>query len=274
MKRRLFCAISPQAYKLSVIKCRTFRRACDLLSREHFAAQSARLPLPVAIYTHRSLIRRKLGNVDMRLQENKAVNLSLAAPKVNGVLIKPGETFSFWRLVGKTSEAKGYREGLTISCGKASQGIGGGLCQLTNLIHWMILHTPLTIAERHHHDQLDLFPDYNRQIPFGTGTSIFYNYLDYRVKNTTDATYQLFVYLTDDYLCGELRADRTQRYRYHIKAENEFFSREAGGVYRNGEIYRLTVDPDTGNCVDKQLIQQNHARVAYDTAGLTVVDTK
>lgn len=36
-----------------------------------------------------SLIRRRLGNVDMQLQENKAINLSLATPKINHILIKP-----------------------------------------------------------------------------------------------------------------------------------------------------------------------------------------
>lgn len=67
---------------------------------------------------------------------------------------------------------------------------------------------PLQIVEHHHHDGLDLFPDFNRQIPFGTGTSIVYNYLDYRFYNPTNATYQLIVYVTDKYLCGELRADQ------------------------------------------------------------------
>ncbi|MDU6359766.1 MAG: VanW family protein [Clostridiales bacterium] len=59
-------------------------------------------------------------------------------------------------------------------------------------MHWMILHSPLTITE-HHHDNLDLFPDYGSQIPFGTGTSIHYNYLDYRFTNTTDNTFQLMI---------------------------------------------------------------------------------
>ncbi|MCV4732570.1 VanW family protein, partial [Escherichia coli] len=84
-------------------------------------------------------------------------------------------------------------EGLTIAGNEASKGIGGGLCQFTNLIHWMALHTELDIVEHHHHDRLDLFPDYGRQIPFGTGTSIMYNYLDYRLKNNTSITYQIVV---------------------------------------------------------------------------------
>ena len=52
---------------------------------------------------------------------------------------------------------------------------------------------------------LDLFPDFGRQIPFGTGTSISYNYIDYRIKNETTNTYQLRLCTDDEYLCGELR---------------------------------------------------------------------
>ena len=81
-------------------------------------------PLPVVVYAHKSLIRRTLGTVDQKLQENKAVNLSLAAPRVNGVLIRPGETFSFWRMVGPCTARRGYLPGLTISKGETACGRG------------------------------------------------------------------------------------------------------------------------------------------------------
>lgn len=272
MKRKLFCEISSGTYRISVIKCRLLRFIKDLLRFNKFAEQKSDELLPVIIYKHNSLIRRKLGNVDMQLQENKAVNLSLAAPRVNKVIIEPGQIFSFWRLVGDLSFQKGYREGLTISLGKPSKGIGGGMCQFTNLIHWMILHTCMTVVEHHHHEQIDLFPDYNRQIPFGTGTSILYNYLDYRFKNTTDITYQLITYTTDEYLCGEIRADKRQELSYHIKCKNEFFSKEKDGVYRNGEVYRQVIDRKTGEHIREELLRRNHAKVAYDTDGINTVD--
>ncbi len=272
MERKLFCEISPLTYKISVNKCILVRKIQDLFSNNQFAKEKTDEKLPVCIYKHNSLIRRKLGNVDMRLQENKAVNLSIASLKINGIIIKPGETFSLWRLVGKCSERKGYKEGLTISSDKTSSGIGGGLCQLSNLIHWMILHSDMQITEHHHHDQLDLFPDFKRAVPFGTGTSIMYNYLDYRFKNTTDLTYQLIIYTTDEYLCGELRANGKQNYKYHIQAENTFFSKENEGVYRNGEVYREKIDCVTGKHVVKELIRENHAKVCYDTDGLELVD--
>lgn len=273
MKRKLFCEISPLTYAISEKRCILMRSLKNLCSIKHLAKTKQKERLPYVIYRHNSLIRRRLGNVDMRLQENKAVNLSIAAPKINKILIRPGETFSFWYLVGNTTEKKGYKEGLTIFADHTEPGIGGGMCQMTNLIHWMVLHSDLKITEHHHHDGLDLFPDFQRKIPFGTGTSIMYNYLDYRFKNTTNRTYQLVIYMTPEYLCGELRADKPQRYKYHISAENVFFSRENGVVYRNGEVYRDKVDKVTGKHLEKKLIRLNHAKVLYDTTDLEIRET-
>ena len=207
----------------------------------------------------------------MELQDNKAINLSIAAPQINKILIRPEETFSFWKLVGACSPSKGYKPGLVIKKGAPDSGVGGGMCQFTNLIHWMVLHTDLEITEHHHHDGIDLFPDYNRQIPFGTGTSIFYNYLDYRFKNNTTNTYQLITYTTDSHLCGEIRALHNQPHTYHIHIKDEFFSQEADGVYRNGKVYRNKIDPSTGNTLEEKLIRRNHARVMYDTSNLDII---
>jgi len=184
MHRRLFCELSPLAYRISVEKSCALRTLRDGFSAERFPKLRMEAPLPALVCRHNSLIRRTLGRVDPVLQDNKAVNLALAAPKINGILIRPGETFSFWHLVGRPSVANGYRTGMVIANAQTGEAIGGGMCQFSNLIHWMVLHAPLTITEQHHHDQFDLFPDFGRQVPFGTGTSIFYNYLDYRSATT------------------------------------------------------------------------------------------
>lgn len=271
MARKLFCELCPLTYKLSISKQILNRKFSDHKSNEVFATEKASDLLEHNIYKHNSLILRTLGDVDMTLQQNKSVNLNLAAPKLNRILIKPNETFSFWKLVGQTSKKQGYKTGLTISNGGVSSAIGGGMCQMTNLIHWMILHSPLDIVEHHHHDQFDLFPDFNRQIPFGTGTSIMYNFKDYRVKNNTDSTFQLVIYTTQTHLCGELRADSILDYSYHICAEDEYFSKEHDIVYRNGKIFRKTIDKTSGNIISKDLIRVNHARVLYDTSDIDIL---
>ena len=80
--------MGPWAYWLSMKKCRFVRRVQDMFSGVRFSRHRRCEPLPVVVYAHKSLIRRTLGTVDQKLQENKAVNLSLAAPRVNGVLIR------------------------------------------------------------------------------------------------------------------------------------------------------------------------------------------
>lgn len=269
-ERKLFCEISPLTYKISTAKCIFLRFLKDAFSKEKFALKKQSELLPVTVYKHNSLIRRKLGNTDIILQENKAVNLALTAPKVSGIVINPGETFSFWKLAGNPSEKNGYKTGLVIAKGNPSEGVGGGMCQFTNLLHWMVLHSPLEITEHHHHEGVDLFPDFNRQVPFGTGTSILYNYKDYRFKNTTNQPFQIIVYTTEEYLCGELRSTEPLDKSYHIKAENEYFSKEKGTVYRNGEIYRTVIDKKSGNIIEKTLIKTNHAKVMYDTSNLVI----
>ena len=255
MKRKLFCEISPLTYRISTQKEILLRTLRDLPVRRSFARTKQEELLPVRLKKHASLIRRRLGNVEMQLQENKAVNLRLAAPCIDRVLIRPGETFSFWALVGNPTADRGFREGLVI----AGAGRTG---------------SDLDIVEHHHHDGMDLFPDYGRKIPFGTGTSILYNYLDYRFRNNTDCTYQLTVWTDDEHLHGELLADRPQEYSYHIECRNEFFSREEDGVYRNNEVWRHKIDVRTGQEVEAVLLRRNHAKVAYDPSGLTVVDLR
>ena len=116
IKRKLFCELCPLTYAISERKCIMQRSLVNIFNKRSFARTKCERPLGHIIYKHNSLIRRRLGNVDMRLQENKAVNLSIAAPKINKIIIRPGETFSFWYTVGNTTEKKGYKEGLTIFC--------------------------------------------------------------------------------------------------------------------------------------------------------------
>lgn len=263
-RRKLFCEISPLCYKISVVKECILRTLSDWLDSEKYCKTISGELLPETICKHKSLIRRKLGDVDMLLQENKAVNLALAAPRISGVLIRPGETFSLWHLVGKTSAKKGYREGLMIRSGKPDRGIGGGLCQLSNLIHWLVLHSPLETTEHHHHDGIDLFPDFGRQTPFGVGTSISYNYLDYRFKNNTDQTFQLLVFTDENYLNAELRGEKPLEVTYHIKSVDEHFVQHESEWFRRGKVVRNCIQKSTGRLLESKVIKENNAKVMYD----------
>ena len=250
----------------------TLRKLLWIKERSSFTREHCEALLPYSAASQKTPLMRRLRDVDMWMQENKVTNLRLASARVNGIVLRPGQTFSYWYLIGRPTARKGYLPGMLLRNGRAVAGVGGGLCQLSNLIFWMTLHTPLTVTEHHHHDQFDLFPDFGRQVPFGTGTSIFCNYLDYRFRNDTEQTYQLLVHTTPTHLCGELRTDAPLAVKYHIAAENERFVREDGVVYRCGEVYRTMVDKTTGNVLSRELLRRNHARVLYDTAGLEIMD--
>jgi hypothetical protein len=72
----------------------------------------------------------------MEWQKNKVINLKLAVAKLDGLILHPGETFSYWKLIGKPTYRKGYREGMVLFLGRIGGDIGGGSGgQLTGLAH-------------------------------------------------------------------------------------------------------------------------------------------
>lgn len=217
MQRKLFCEINRTCYRISLAKEILRRNLKDLFSGQKIARERSGETLPVIVKSHSSILLRKLHGVDIRLQENKVTNIMLACSKINGLIIHPGEIFSFWKMIGNPTKRAGYKEGLVISKNNLSKGYGGGLCQLANMIHWLVLNSPLTVTELHHHSDA-LFPDDRRRVPFGTGTSVAYNSVDYRFKNTTDQDVQLLVWCEDGDLCGELRTTREFPNRYRLSS--------------------------------------------------------
>ena len=263
MGRKLFCDINPTTYKISLEKEIFKRNVKDLFSEEKIAKQHSKEVLPNIVKSHSSILIRKLNGVDLRLQENKVTNIMLACNKVNGLIIHPGETFSFWKTVGKATQKKGYKEGLVISSKGLTSGYGGGLCQMANMIHWLVLNSPLEVTELHHHSDA-LFPDERRRVPFGTGTSVSYNNIDYRFRNNTDQDVQILVWIEDGELLGELRSERELPYRYKLIEENHHFKKEGDKYYRISQVYRLVIDRATNEVLNKELILDNHSAVLYD----------
>lgn len=219
--------------------------------------------LPFRIFEHRTPLLRKLRDVDMWLQHNKITNLTIASKKINGLVIKPGETFSYWRLIGNPAKRDGYVDGMILHYGKVTTGIGGGLCQLSNLIYWMTLHSPLTITERYRHSY-DVFPDSNRKQPFGSGATCSYNYLDLQIKNETNHTYQLCLSLTDTHLVGEWRAEIPQIKTYEVYEKEHWITHEFwGGYVRHNKIYRKVYNTEK-ILLEDEFITENHAIMMYE----------
>lgn len=264
MGRKLFCELGPTAYKISVLKEAVRKDIQDMFKGNKIAKKRDNNKLKYILKGDAKILLRKLEGVDMQLQRNKVVNLKIASSNIDGVIIMPGETFSFWNMVGKPTKEKGYLEGLVIMDSKRfGKDYGGGLCQLANLIHYLVLHTPMEVMELHHHSDA-LFPDYKRRVPFGTGTSVSYKSVDYRFKNTLSYPVQLKVWLDDTMLYGEIRADYELDNKYRLVEEDHHYSLENGVYYRNSNVYRVITNKETKEIVKKELILKNHSRVMYD----------
>ena len=264
MGRKLFCEYGPIAYKISIFKEARKKDIKDLMQGRKFARKKSKENFEYIWKGHTKLLLRKLQGVDLNLQKNKTKNLQLASKKIDGVIVQPGEEFSFWNLVGNATKRKGYKEGLVISNSQMKTGIGGGLCQMANMIHWLVLHTPLEVTELHHHSDA-LFPDVKRREPFGTGTSISYKALDYRFKNTTKYPIQIRVWLDDTFLYGEIRSIVPLNKKYKIVEEDNHYAKDEKGVfYRNSKVYRIITDKETDKEIEKELILNNHSKVMYD----------
>lgn len=227
-----------------------------------YAKDRLQSQLKHVVFTHKTPLLRKLKNVEMWLQYNKIKNLEIAVNRINRITIKPGETFSYWKLIGKPTRGKGYVDGMYLFYGKFVTGIGGGLCQLSNLIYWMTLHTSLTVSERYRHSY-DVFPDSNRTQPFGSGATCYYNYRDLQITNDTQDTYQLVLYLTDEHLIGEWRVDTPQTKSYEIYEKDHWITHEYwGGYIRNNILHREVFDFH-GDQIGDEYVTENHALMMY-----------
>ena len=211
---------------------------------------------------HATPLLRQLRDVDMQYQYNKITNLRLAAERLDGLVLRPGETLSFWQRVGKPTQRKGYLDGLVPYCGQIRYAVGGGLCQMTNLLFWMTLHTPLTVVERYRHSH-DVFPDSGRTQPFGSGATCAYPHRDLMIRNDTQEAFQLRLQVGEENLEGRWLCQRPPAFRYRIvEREHEFRPEYFGGYSRHNKLYRQVLDRE-GELLYEELMVVNHALTMY-----------
>ena len=233
-----------------------------------YAKSFEKEPLAFRVKKHQSvLIRKYANNKDMNLQYNKVENLKLVIEALDGITIQANETFSFYKLVGKPSEKRGFKKGMELSRGEARAGVGGDICQSSNLIYWLALHSPLEVVERHHHS-FDPFPDSGRVLPFASGATVMYNYRDLRLHNPTDQTFQLKLWLDDKCLNGDLRTDRELEVKYHVYEKEHRFEKKETQYFRTNELWREVKSKGREiSFLEHEFLVRNYAEVKYVPEG-------
>lgn len=166
----------------------------SLASIEGALASGAREAKLVFVERRPRRVAAELGNVQLdavlgyfetnydrsdRVQA-RSYNLRLAASKLDGTVLLPGEVFDFNDIVGPRDEANGYKVATVIAEGELVDGIGGGTCQISGTLHGAAFFAGLSIAERYPHTRPSSY------IKMGLDATVVYPTINFRLKNTFD----------------------------------------------------------------------------------------
>lgn len=211
--------------------------------------------------TDSQMINEKSG-FEIKYQLNKVHNLKLASSTMDHLVINPNEVFSFWQLVRYADRDVAYKEGLNLVNGKIVGSYGGGLCQLSNMLFWMFLHTPLTIIERHSHNVQNFAPASGEPV-VGIDATISEGWKDLKVKNETQNTYQIIISFDEEYMYGVILSDSKPNISYRIFNKEVSYYKENDNVVEIASVNRQETNKDTKE--DKEiLLYENKTKINYE----------
>jgi vancomycin resistance protein YoaR len=127
----------------------------------------------------------------------RTFNLRLAASRLDGHVIMPGETFDFNETVGPRDEAHGYKDAPVIAEGELVDGIGGGTCQIAGTLHGAAFFAGLEVVSRRPHTRPSSY------IKMGLDAAVAYPTISLRLRNP----FELPVVLHETVKDGVVRAE-------------------------------------------------------------------
>ncbi|MCL2252624.1 MAG: VanW family protein [Treponema sp.] len=216
------------------------------------------------IANYKTALRKDLKDADseaLTLQENKIINMKIAAEKINGIEIEPGKIFSFWNTVGNPSYKNGYADGRVYSNVNVIKGVGGGLCQLSTFLYWMFLHAPVEILERHPHT-IDVNPSSKENVSSRSGATVLYNFIDLKMKNDFNYPIQIKLWFAENHMEGQvLSAEKTAK-TFRIVEKNHCYIKKDGKIYQYNEIFKEV--SENGSLIKTEMVIENFYQVLYD----------
>ncbi len=108
---------------------------------------------------------------------NRTTNVNIATKKINNVILLPGETFSYNKVVGERTFANGFKEASVYTSAGVINGLGGGICQVSSTLYNAVLEANLEIVERRNHRYAVSY------VPLGRDATVAYGSIDFRFKN-------------------------------------------------------------------------------------------
>ncbi len=121
---------------------------------------------------------------------NRSTNIRLAAQKINGTVLMPGETFSYNQVVGKRTAAAGFKPAPAYFGGEVVQEYGGGICQVSSTLYNAVLYANLEITERTNHGFKPSYvtPGLDATVSWGGPDFKFTNNRDYPIRISCDTS--------------------------------------------------------------------------------------
>ena len=228
-----------------------------------YAKRTSEKLLPNLVFETAIPMLNEYSGFDMKYQFNKVHNLKLAAKTIDRIVIEPKETFSFWRLARWADRNEKYKDGLNLVDGKIVTSYGGGLCMLSDMLFWMFLHTLLTVMERHGHAALS-FPSTTEDFPSGTDAAVSEGWLDLKVCNETDNTFQIEISFDDNYMHGRILSKNSINTKYSIYNSSVTYKKQDKEIYQVASVCCNETDKNT--CRKRELYV-NQCRIAYQLPG-------
>lgn len=144
---------------------------------------------------------------------NRQNNLKLACQAINGVILYPGDVFSYNDTLGERTAEKGYKPAGTYMAGQTVQTYGGGICQVSSSLYYCALVADLEILVRKNHG-------YNTgYMPMGMDATVDWGSVDFRFKNNTD--YPIRIEASAEGSKTSVRIVGTDTKEYYVKMEYE-----------------------------------------------------
>lgn len=261
MRRKRFTELFPFLLPLRKFQRKIFFYLKMYFDSNIYSKKKLEDSLEYEVFSTKSNMINHNSGYDIQYQINKVDNLKLAASTINNIVIEPGETFSFWMLVKNAERYGKYKDGLVVVNDNTVPQKGGGLCQISNMLFYLFLHTPLTIVERHPHSA-ETIPHPKGDIPVGVDATIAEGWKDLKVKNETDESFQILIEFDEETMYGAILSNKMQYMRYEIESSNIRYTKENSKIYRYNDIYRVIKLGDIKE--SKELILNNKYEIRYD----------
>lgn len=239
----------------------------------HYSETVLKNQLPFKLFEARSNMFNKYTGFDASYQTNKAHNLRLAAAKLDGMIVYPGETFSLCQAIRNADKEIPYKNGLILMNGRWTTAYGGGLCQISSLLFWLFLHSPLTIIERHGHG-IQNFPYNFYDGVKGVDAAIYEGWLDLKAKNDTDYAFQIKIEFNNENIIGQLFAQRDIGLSYSITNGNTVYYRKNGKIYEETDILRSIMSDMSNQSIAMERLYRNKCQIGYELPSNTLIDDK